>query len=362
MLSGETMSHVRSSSIPQSTHVNVEFIAARSNSVEMAERVTRPVIRLLLNLLMLVITNGGAVIFWWRGLWPLTIVCWIVGGHFMHTIALSFHDAAHGTLHPRRAVNEFVGFLYGTLILVPMTVYRCVHALHHSQLASVRDPELYPFVVPETSRAFRLVCAATEIVLGYFYTPLLFLRAVCCDRKLTRSKLRRIQLEYCLILCLLIGFFTIIYYMKYWQYYLVGILIPAMVGGAYQTLNKYTEHLGLHGTTVLESTRSILPRDHWNKAISSLLEHVDHHGTHHLRCGLPYLDLPRASEEVYQGRQDGLPLFASYPAALWDMLKTLHDPKAGPQWLPSKLDSDLHRARFTDLVWTNHRGQTRMAR
>ena len=291
-----------------------------------------PALRLCLNMSMAVACSIGAVIAWDEHLWPVSLACWIVGGHFMHTFALSFHDAAHGTLHPNHTMNEFLGWSYGTLILVPLTVYRRAHVRHHTQLASVDDPELYPFVVPGTSRAFRLTCAIPEIALGYFYTPLLFARSVWVDQKMTPQVRHRILWEYALILSTVAASLTIIELIQKWPAYLIGILPPVLLAGSYQTLRKYTEHMGLSGRTILESTRSVLSEDRCNRTISSLLQHVDHHGTHHVCARIPYFELPHASEELFQDRADDLPVYGSYPAALWAMLKTLHDPKAGAQW------------------------------
>lgn len=291
-----------------------------------------PTIRLCLNVSCAVACIVISLVACDHGYWAAAMVCWLAGGHFLHTFALSFHDAAHGTYHPDPDVNEFLGHLFGTLILVPLTAYRRAHARHHASLASVVDPELYPFVDPGTSRLFRLTCAFFEITLGYLYTPLLFLRSVWNDQKLTSADRRRIVAEYVVIALMVMLVFTAIEKTGTWHFYFTAILPTLLVAGAYQTLNKYTEHLGLFGETILESTRTVLPRDSWNQAISSLLQHVDHHGTHHVRARIPFFELPPASEEVYCGRISSLPVYYSYATAFWAMLKTLPDPKAGPQW------------------------------
>ncbi len=305
-----------------------------TSSEEMSAEIkaSMPTIRLLLNLSFAMACGVVAVWAWGQSNWPVSVLCWLAGGHFLHTFALSLHDAAHGTLHPNQRVNEFLGCFYGTLILVPLTVYRRAHAHHHAQLASIDDPELYPFVVPGTSRAFRLFCAIAEIALGYVYTPLLFLRFAWRDKKLTRPLRLRILWEYGLIASMLALSLMTVWFTGTWQAFMIGVSAPALVAGTYQTLRKYTEHLGLFGPTILQSTRSILPRDVWNKAISSLVQHVDHHGTHHLHARIPYFELPSASEEVFHDEQRDVPVYRSYAAALRAMLLTLPDPKAGPQW------------------------------
>lgn len=317
-----------------STSVRQTFqdTSTSSSEIDLESVSPTPTMRLILNAICAVAMGGLAVFAWDNGLWPLMIVCWLVGGHFMHTFALSIHDAAHGTLHPNERINEWLGALYSTMILVPLTVYRRAHVHHHASLATIDDPELYPFVVPGTSRLFRLCCAIAEILFGYIYTPLLFARFVMIDKKMTPTERNRILAEYAVITSMVVAVLTAVAITENWKLYLVGLLAPAMIGGAYQTLRKYTEHLGLFGTSILESTRSILPRDRLNTAISSLVQHVDHHGTHHIRARIPYFELPPASEQVYQTDQDRLPVYHSYASAFWAMLRTLPDPKAGAQW------------------------------
>lgn len=314
--------------------ITSQLSSVGKRTVEFARvKASDPMLRQTTNFCFAVGCAICSVVAWQRDIWPLTVLCWIVGGHFFHTFALSFHDAAHGTLHPDRKTNEFLGHFYGTLILVPLTVYRRAHARHHALLASIDDPELYPFVDPGTGRFYRIVCACAEIIFGYFYTPMLFARSVFTDPKLTDSVRRQITREYALIAAVMIPAVLFIAVMHLWEVYLVGIVLPVLVAGSYQTLRKYTEHLGLNGSTILQSTRSILPRDQWNKTISSLMQHVDHHGTHHVQARIPFSELPPASEELYRERAEDLPVFPHYAAAIWDMVITLPDPKAGAQWL-----------------------------
>ncbi|MGH7202612.1 MAG: fatty acid desaturase, partial [Planctomycetaceae bacterium] len=88
---------------------------------------------------------GVVAVLLWRGpLWPLTPLAWLLGGFIGHAKPLSLHDAAHGILHPNPRLNEVMAVGLGTLVLVPVTVYRHAHARHHACLASERDPELRP--------------------------------------------------------------------------------------------------------------------------------------------------------------------------------------------------------------------------
>lgn len=331
-LSKGSVIHERTSSLPM-LRVGQGRPLFHSDSAEgSADKAQTPTLRLILNLLSAIACSALAVVTWQSGNWPLTVLCWLIGGHFMHTFALSFHDAAHGTLHPNQTANEWLGYLYGMMILLPMSVYRRAHARHHAYLGSIDDPELYPFVIPGTSRALRLTCAMAEIVLGYIYAPLLFARCIVLDPSLPADLRRKILLDYAVIATVGASILIVVELAGAWQIYLVGVLAPALLGGTYQTLRKYTEHLGLPGPTILQLTRTILPRDEWNKAVSTLMQHVDHHGTHHIHARIPYFKLPEASEMVYRGKIEELPVYDCYLTAFLAMLKTLADPKTGAQW------------------------------
>jgi len=52
------------------------------------------------------------------------------------------HDAAHYRLFPNRFWNDVVGRLCGTLVLIPMRVYRVTHRLHHNHLYEPQDPDI----------------------------------------------------------------------------------------------------------------------------------------------------------------------------------------------------------------------------
>src|SRR5690349_16459526 len=75
----------------------------------------------VVDLALFLTCSAIAVVSWKSAYWPVTVLCWLVGGHFGHSKPLMFHDAAHGTLHPTRRVNEIFGFGLGVLIFVPIT-------------------------------------------------------------------------------------------------------------------------------------------------------------------------------------------------------------------------------------------------
>lgn len=101
----------------------------------------------------------------WRGLW-LVAHCWIISlamvglatwsGHPLAWLAaiiflggrqlgfaILMHDAAHGALHPKRKVNNFVGqWLTGAMVGSDLLAYRTYHLQHHKYTQQPEDPDL----------------------------------------------------------------------------------------------------------------------------------------------------------------------------------------------------------------------------
>jgi fatty acid desaturase len=277
-------------------------------------------------------TIVGAVWAWGHGWWPITAVCWIASAWLNHAALTQMHEAGHGTLWRHRAANELHGILVGTLSLTPLSVYRYVHARHHAHLGRERDPEFWPYNLPATPRWIRVLYAWTELTVGWLFTPLLYsVRTALSWRHVSRGQRRRIVLEW-LLLALFWPVVLLVVIAQGWiEPFLVGWLAPVWIAGSAQTLRKFTEHLGMHGESVLAMTRTVAYRHAAGRAASRSQRHVDHHGTHHRYARIPFYDLPRVTETAYGAAPDAR-LYRSHLAALLDMLPSLLDPRVGPQW------------------------------
>ena len=69
-------------------------------------------------------------------------------------------------------------------------------------------------------------------------------------------------------------------------------LAPAWLAANMQSLRKYIEHVGLMGSTVNSSTRSIVAHGWLGKLVAFTLLHEPFHGVHHRHSGLPHAKLP----------------------------------------------------------------------
>ena len=234
-----------------------------------------------------------AVLAWNSGSYVLVAAALLVAGHFGHIVPLMFHDASHGTLHPVKWVNE----------------------------ALVRS-----------------ACVPLEVVLGSIFTPILFLRSVLIADDLSPDQKRRIRIEYAV---------AVLYWglaansaamLGLWIPFLVGVVAPWMVAGMFQTVNKYVEHMGMLGSGVLDSTRSVFDSRLAGRMLSTSMQHVDHHGAHHLYAKIPHYHLPQATPLVMTEEAATETLYPSYFSAFVAMVRTLGNPRVGSQWIAAESD------------------------
>jgi len=273
--------------------------------------------------------------------WSLTARAWwvavpliLVLAHLMHGHLIAFHEAAHGSLCPLPWFNDALGVLIGIYSFMGFSLYREAHHSHHSYLATERDEELWPFVIPSLSRWFRCLAAGSELVLGLIYTPMLFFRTFIRPGTTIKNhnRRRRIWVELGLIALVWAGVMAVVVYWNAWKYLLVMYVLPAGLAGFMQSLRKYIEHMGLTGDTVLSLTRSVVSPGLLGRFLAFTLFHEPYHGVHHKYARLHHAVLPEFADDLEPGDPPERGPFPTYRQALLDMLPALLDPKVGSQW------------------------------
>lgn len=272
-----------------------------------------------------------AVSFGW--IW-LALPLVLVSAHFMHGIMIGFHEASHGLLRKSRRLNEFDGVIIGVFSLVPFSLYRAMHQMHHIHLAHERDTELWPFVLLKAPRWARCGAALLELTLGLFYSPFLFLRDFLSRTPVVRSRKvrRRIWQELALSAVVWTLVIAAIAFFGAWKYFLWLYLAPAMIAANLQSWRKYIEHIGLMGDTVNSSTRSIVPRSWFGRVFAHTLLNEPYHGVHHQNAALPHRVLPQFTSVLTPQTPEELAPFMSYRQALPDLIRSLANPRVGAQW------------------------------
>jgi fatty acid desaturase len=285
------------------------------------------VIILVLNLLAI----GAAVYheyFWVAALLVLT------GGHFMHGALIGFHEASHGLLRRSRWLNEFDGVLIGVLSMVSFSLYRVLHQSHHVHLATAKDEEFWPFTDPSTPRWLRLTIAFSELTFGLIVGPAIFLRCFLRRGSPIRNRRvrRRIWFEYGLTAVFWTAVLGGVAYFGVWKYFLWMYVGPAWLAATLQSWRKYIEHVGMTGSTINGVTRSIVARGPMGRLVAFSLLHEPYHGVHHQHAGWAHPKLPGNAHLLEPKAPGERPPFRSYAAAFIDLLKSLRDPRMGPEW------------------------------
>ena len=264
----------------------------------------------------------------------------LVVAHLMHGMVIGLHEAIHGLLRRSRRLNDFDGLLIGIFSFLPFTLYRVVHQSHHVHLATERDAELWPFVLPNTSRWKRCLAAFLELSLGIIYTPVLFLRIFFGRNSSIRSPKvrRRIWTEIGLAAVVWAVVIGSVAYWGVWKYWIWMYLVPGIIAANLQSWRKYIEHVGLTGNTANSSTRSIVPKSWIGRVFAYTLLHEPYHGVHHQRAGLPHTALPHFTSLLVPKNPGERVPFMSYRQALPDLIRSFANPRVGAQWCDSARD------------------------
>ncbi|MBN4016385.1 fatty acid desaturase, partial [Rhodospirillaceae bacterium AH-315-P19] len=86
----------------------------------------------------LTLTKVAFVALWAAAWWALSISYWLTlaiavpAAAFLARLFLIQHDCGHGAFFRRRAINDWVGRILGTLTMTPYNVWRRSHAVHHA--------------------------------------------------------------------------------------------------------------------------------------------------------------------------------------------------------------------------------------
>ena len=258
----------------------------------------------------------------------------IVAAHLMHGTLIGLHEAAHGLLRKNRRFNEFDGTVIGTLSLMSFSLYRVVHQTHHAYLATERDYEFWPLSKPEVPRWQRCAAAFCELNFGLFYGPFVFFRAFFSSPSPVRSPRvrRRVWLELALMVVTWSLILGTVATFGLWKYFVAMYLVPALLAANLQSWRKYIEHVGLTGDTVNGSTRSIVAKSWLGRLLAFSLLHEPFHGVHHQKAGLPHSVLPQYAERLEPKNPGERRPYPSYRNALLDLIRSLANPRVGPQW------------------------------
>ena len=97
------------------------------------------------SVLELLVTAAGFVALWCMGWAVLVVSPWLgllpalPAAGFLVRLFMIQHDCGHGAFFHRRAANDWLGRVIGTLTLTPYDVWRWSHAIHHASSGNLKS-------------------------------------------------------------------------------------------------------------------------------------------------------------------------------------------------------------------------------
>jgi fatty acid desaturase/1-acyl-sn-glycerol-3-phosphate acyltransferase len=243
--------------------------------------------------------------------WPLWIACEAVIGVAIHAMATLMHEAIHGTLFRRRALDRWIGFLLGAPAFFSFTAYKVAHLAHHNHTRTSRDPDDFLNVSPN-----RFVCSAVFYawlfagMLAYlFHVPLGALRLA------TRRERWAIATEYALMAAMATAACLICYRLGRPGAVLYAWIVPLSVAIVFGNVRSWAEHALTRPGHPLTHTRTVTS----NRIVSFLMCNLNYHLEHHLFPGVPWYNLPRLHAVLAdEYRRAGAYVHRSYVGFLWE--------------------------------------------
>lgn len=258
--------------------------------------------------------------------WLFRILWTAIAAYGMFCWTSCFHEAAHLTLCGSERFSVIVGRVLGTVIFVPFHLYRESHIRHHAYLNKSNDWELWPYSDPTCSVWFRRIFCWLEMPFGVFTSPYVYSRLYFHpNSSLDNQQVRRmIRNEYLAIVVVWTAVLVIVTATATWKAFLIAWVIPHAIAGFFQTMRKFTEHLGMQSYDPLLGTRTVIGNGLITRICTYLNFDIFVHGPHHRHPRYRHEALcERMSQYVQQNPEISYPVFRSYWHALADVFPVI---------------------------------------
>lgn len=289
-----------------------------------------PLIASTLPRFLFVPVSGAAMVAlaldWPSAAWPVRALWTLVAAYGLFCWTSCFHEAAHLTLCGSRSVSLVLGRIIGTMIFVPLHVYRESHIRHHAYLNKPLDWELWPYSDPNASLWFRRLFCWSEFPLGVFTSPFVYGRLYFHKNSPIRNpKLRRtIRNEYIVIVLVWTVILGTVAFTSSWRLFLLVWGAPHFLAAMMQTVRKFTEHLGMRSYDPLLGTRTVIGTKPFTQLSTFLNFDIFVHGPHHRHPRYRHEALcDRMAAYQRENADVAYPVFSTYWQAIRDVIPVL---------------------------------------
>jgi fatty acid desaturase len=255
--------------------------------------------------------------------WP-TLLVRIAGilviGVSLEAMAILMHEALHGNLFGRPALDRWVGFVLAAPTFFSTSAYKVAHLNHHRYTRTEKDQD-------ELSNSCRThkqyvalfyACFLVGTLIYMFFVPWKALAIA------SRSDRHRIVTEYSLMFVTYATAVALATTKGHVEWLLWYWLVPVQVAVILSNVRGLSEHLGTPGKDdAIARTRTITS----NRVVSFLMLNLNYHLEHHLFPGIPWYNLPRIHQllkPIYESR--GADVRQSYAAYAIQCLKRGPEP------------------------------------
>jgi fatty acid desaturase len=262
----------------------------------------------------------------WRGIWLVTH-CWAVifsiialatywgnpfgwlvavvllGGRQLG-LAILMHDAAHGLLHPKRRVNNFLGqWLTGASVGTDLQAYRTYHLTHHKYTQQDEDPDLdlsKPFPTTRNSMMRKIFRDLTGQVFFKQRTAqaMMAIRSFGPGAKQQNFFIGKAFVRFVGVQLLLLTLSLILYG---WTPFLLWFVSLATTFQLFLRIRNIAEHACTTTGSDDPFTHARTTRANWIERATVAPYWVNYHSEHHLFMGVPCYHLPKANALLKAG-------------------------------------------------------------
>ncbi|WP_227270870.1 fatty acid desaturase family protein [Roseobacter weihaiensis] len=235
-------------------------------------------------------------------LWWVTLLAVIVIGTRQHALAVLMHDASHYIILRNKLVNDVIASCFLSFpILASTTRYRTHHGLHHRHVNTDRDPDnnnrerfksrwhMFVTAVKDVTAYNTMTTVGT---LSHFGITGPMVKPADSVDGVSLLEKRLAWSFYGVVAFSLLAFGVWQEFLLFWALPMVTVLPPIL------RFRALAEHGGCEDESDLTMARTVTPG--WIERVLLAPCNVHYHLEHHLYPGIPFYNLPKASDLLHQ--------------------------------------------------------------